>query len=297
MNLNEIWRREYNHDLYMSHLTTECLSERGKYLIENITTLEKNGKIGIRDVSIDPGRKLMQLFTHVLQELDNRGELFTNNLMSDAPIPKPMIKNSKRLVEIGEQYKRQKPHLIKFGKKKWINSLKISLARSFDDPSLNIAQIDDEMKAMFQPHPNEIRITDMDGGDISGVESVEISFEIDRDYYIYCSSYSFDYRLFGDFDADCCLFIFDAHRFSNDIINELGKLVELEDCGFKPVKYLDPIKPEGSSRPEIEFHKHLKYFYQNEYRHVFIPKINQPLDKDKFVTIPHIEEYSELINL
>jgi len=281
----------------MSHLSTKHLSDRAKYLIENVTTLEENGKIGIKSVQVDPGRKLMRLFTHVLQELNNRSESFANNFISDAAIPKPMIENSQRMIEIGAQYKEQKPQLIKFGKKKWINSLKISLAKSFDDPSLNVAQIDDEMKAIFQPHPSEIKITDMSGKDISGVKSIELSFEIDRDYYIYCSSHSFDYRLFGDFDADCCLFIFDSHRFSTDIMNELGKQVDLEDHGFKPVKYLDPIKPEINGRPEIEFHKQLKYSYQNEFRHVFIPKDNQPLYKDIFVAIPQLYEYSELVNL
>jgi len=297
MSLNEFWRREYDNDSYMSHLSTEQLSGRAKYLIENITTLEANGKIGIRNVQTGLGSKLMRLFTHVLQELGNRSESFVNNFMFGAAVPKPSIENSQRLIEIEAQYKKQSPHLIKFGKKKWINSFKISLAKSFDDPSLNIAQMDDEMKAIFQPHPSELQITDMSGKDISGVKSVEVSFEIDRDYYIYCSSHSFDYRLFGDFDADCCLFIFDSHRFSNDIMNELEKQVVLEDYGFKPVEYIDPIKPETNGRPEIEFHKHLKYSYQNEFRHAFIPKDNQSLDKDIFVTIPHLYEYSELINL
>jgi hypothetical protein len=297
LNLDDFWRSEYDNNSYMSHLTTEQLSVRAKYLIENLTTLEKTGKIGLRNIQVDPGRMLMQLFTHVLQELDNRTESFVNNFMFDAAVPKPQIKHSARLIEIGTQYKKQKPHLIKFGKKKWINSLKISLAKSFDDSSLNFAQMDDEMKAIFQPHPSEIKITDMSGKDIPGVKSVELSFEIDRDYYVYCSSHSFDYRLFGDFDADCCLFIFDSHRFSNDIMHELVKQVDLEDHGFKPVKYLDPIKPETNGRPEIEFHKHLKYSYQNEFRHVFIPNDNQQLDKDIFVTIPRLYEYSELVNL
>lgn len=282
----------------MSHLSTEQLSDRAKYLCGNLTTLEENGKIGIRDIQIEPGRKLMRLFTHVLQELDNRSESFANNFMSDAAIPKSMIENSQRLRKIRTQYETQKPHLIKFGKKEWIkNSLKISLASSFNDPSLNVAQIDDEMKEIFQPHPSEVKITNMSGNDISGVKSIKISLEIDREYYIYCSSRSFDYRLFGDFNADCCLFIFDSDRFSNDLMTEFGKQVDLEDYGFKPVKYLDPIKPETNGYPEIEFYKHLKYFYQNEFRHVFIPKDTHQLDKDIFVTIPRLYEYSEVVNL
>lgn len=79
LNLNEFWKREYNNDSYMSHLSTEQLSDRAKYLVENVSTLEENGKIGIRTVQVDPGRKLMRLFVHVLQELDNRSELFVNN--------------------------------------------------------------------------------------------------------------------------------------------------------------------------------------------------------------------------
>ena len=241
----------------------------------------------------------MGLFTHVLQELANRNEFFSKGFMENAAVPKPMIKKSERLLEIKALAEKKKPHLLKFGKMCHLKEfcLQISLASSFNDPSLNVAQMDDEMKAIFHPPLNEIKITDMAGKAIHGIKSVELSLQIDREYYIFCSAHTFDYRLFGDFDADCCLFIYNSQRFSEDLVRELNNQVELEDYAFKSVEYLDPIKPEKNKPIQIEFHKHLKYCYQNEFRHVFIPRCRPSVAKKKYVYLPQLVQYSELIRL
>lgn len=283
----------------MSHLSLPQLNERAKYLIENITTLTANGKIGCRDIKTDPGRGLMRLFTHVLQELANRDEFFTKGFMTNAAMPKPLIEKSEMLLEIKALAEKKKPHLLKFGKMCHLKEfcLQISLASSFNDPSLNLAQMDDELKAIFHPPLNEIKITDMAGNAIHGVESVKVSLKIDRDYYIFCSAHTFDYRLFGDFDADCCLFIYDSQRFSDEIVRELSNQVELKDYAYKPVEYLDPIKHWKNKQPQIEFHKHLKYGYQNVFRHVFIPRCGTNLSKKRYVYLPQLVKYCELITL
>lgn len=283
----------------MSHFSLSQLNERAKYLIENATTLEANGKIGIRDISVEPGRNLMRLFTHVLQELANRNEFFTKGFMTNAAVPKSMTDKSKRLLEVKDLAEKKKPHLFKFGKKAYLKDLclQISLASSFNDPSLNVAQMDDEMKLVFYPPLHEIKLTHMDGKPISGIKSVELSLQIDRDYYIFCSAHTFDYRLFGDFDADCCLFIYDSFRFSDDLIKELSKQIELEDYAYKSVSYIDPVKPTESERPQIEFHKHIKYFYQNEFRHIFIPKASEGLVNKRYVFLPNLVNYCELVTL
>ncbi|HCG8217846.1 TPA: hypothetical protein NJ504_004846, partial [Vibrio parahaemolyticus] len=158
MNLNSFWRMEYVNDPYLMHLSLDELSCRARYLIESLTTLELNGKIGFRNIAQEPGRDLMRKFTHVLQDLDMRKQNFPAMFMQGASIPKAMLGHEKRLMALNSLAINKKPHLVKFGKKEYLEqySFKVSLASSFSDPSLNAAQMDDEMKAIYTPHPSEV---------------------------------------------------------------------------------------------------------------------------------------------
>jgi len=149
--LHEFWRYEYDQDSYLTHLSITALCSRSRYLIENLTTLELNGKIGLRDIRIEPGSTLMRKFTHVLQESDSRNEGFEPMFMKGASIPSAMIGHEEQLKKLNDYAIEKKPHLIKFGKSSFLKeySLKISLASTFSDPSLNVAQMDDELKAMY----------------------------------------------------------------------------------------------------------------------------------------------------
>lgn len=296
----EYWIQDYRKNRDMEHLSLDLLIDRLRYLIENLITLEVNGKIGIGNISKDPWKDLMIKFTHAQEELNIRGESLPNNFLTDCAVPKPMIEASERLIEIHQMALVKKPHLIKFGKKEYLskNSLKVSLASSFMDSSLNVAQMDDEMKAIFHANPNEMTITTANGEIINPIGTVDITYEIDRDYYVFCSSGAFDIRMFSNFEADSCLFIYDSQRFADDLISELRNHIEFEYYAYQMVKYVDPVKPKREDRePIIEFHKHIRYQYQREYRHVITPNRNSPMPKDVFLSFSSINEYSELICL
>ena len=286
-------------DLYLSHLSANELSSRARYLIENLTTLELNGKIGIQNLKNKQAHSLMQKFTHVLQELANRNKDFEQMFLKDASVPKAMLGNEARLKELNRLSVDKKPHLIKFGKKEFLEKLsfKVSLASSFSDPSLNTAQMDDEMRAVYNPHPKDIKITSKEGLEIKGVQNIQLTYQASSDYYIFCSSAGFDVRLFGDFEADACLFIYDSQQFSEDLYEQMVNRLLVKDYGHKEVTYVDPIRPEKGQPPSVEFHKHIRYLYQREFRHVFIPKIAENLSKDLFISIPESEMYTELICL
>lgn len=286
-------------DQYLSHLSTTELSERSKYLIENLTTRETTGKIGLRNIAQETGQSLMRKFTHVLQELDNRNEKQNPGFLKDSNVPTAMIDKSNKLIDLAQLAKNKNPHLIKFGIKKFLKnySVKVSLASSFNDPSLNTAQMDNEMKAIFTPHPNEVELRRLDGRKIEGVLGINLELQITRDYYIYCSSLKFDNRLFSDFKADACLFIYDSQQFSEDLFKYMCTQINIEDHAYKPVTYLDPIRPDMGEKPQVEFHKHIKFLYQNEYRHVFIPKKDNELPRNIIFKMQEAKEYSELICL
>ncbi len=284
----------------MEHLSRELLVDRLRYLIENLSTLETNGKIGMGNVSIDPWKELIISFTHVQEELKIRGESPPNNFLDGCAVPSPMVEASERLIEINRIASVKKPHLIKFGKKEYLskNSLKVSLASSFMEPSLNVAQMDDEMKAIFHANPDEMTITTSKGEAIKPIGTVNITYETERDYYVFCSSGTFDIRMFSNFEADSCLFIYDSQRFADELISELRNHIEFDEYAYQMVEYVDPVKPKGKGRePIIEIYKHIRYQYQQEYRHVIVPSRGSPMLKDIFLSIDSISEYSELICL
>lgn len=299
MKLHEYWRHEYNQDRYLSHLSNVDLSERVRYLMENLTTLELNGKIGLRNIKNEPGHTLMRKFTHSHQELVLRNREPEPMFLKDASIPKAMLGHETRLRELNEIASRKKPHLIKFGKNEHLKefSFKVSLASSFNDPSLNTAQMDDEMRVIYFPHPDDISISTQDGLKLEGVTGIKIMLQAPSDYYIFCSSVVFDVRLFGDFDADSCLFIYDSHSFSSDLLNNVKKSVSVTDHAYNQVDYVDPIRPDRGNPPPVEFHKHMKYLYQNEFRHIFIPMNNSDNPKDLFLAMPESSRYTEVISL
>lgn len=153
------------------------------------------------------------------------------------------------------------------------------------------------MKAIYTPSPRDASISEIDGTPISGVQNIEITYQAKEDYYIFCSSAGFDVRLFGDFEADACLFIYDSEKFSQELYRRVSSHVEVKDYGYKPVTYVDPIRSGEKKLPPIEFHKHMKYLYQNEYRHVFILGQNSQIPKDLYLKMPECSGYTELICL
>ncbi len=286
-------------DSYLSHLSRQQLSYRAKYLIENLATLELNGKIGLRDIKEEPGHSLMRKFTHLHQELVARKENFEPMFLKGSSVPKAMLGNEERLRELNKYAANKRPHLIKFGEKKYLEeyNFKVSLASSFNDPSLNSAQMDDEMKATYSPHPDDVKISKLDGTEIKGVQSIELTYELSHDYYVFCSASNFDVRLFGDFKYDSCLFIYNSQQFAHDLLKAISSKIVVEDHGYKNVTYVDPVRPEKGNLPRVEYHKHIKYLYQNEYRHVFIPLSGTSTPKDLFLSMPASKSYSELVCL
>lgn len=299
MQLHECWRREYDQDSYLAHLSITELCFRARYLIENLTTLELNGKIGLRDICKEPGLTLMRKFTHVLQEFDSRKEGFEPMFMKDASIPKAMLGQEDKLKRLNEYAIEKKPHLIKFGKRCFLSeyNVKVSLASSFSDPSLKAAQKDDELKATYNPHPKDFKITTLDAKEVGGILSAELTYEAPSDYYVFCTALEFDVRLFGDFESDACLFVYDSQKFSSQLYKKVASKVCILDHGYKPVIYSDPVRPGHQKPPSVEFHKHIKYLYQKEFRHVFIPDKASEAPPHLYILIPEAYEYTELVLL
>lgn len=285
----------------MKYFSHDELINRHKYLIENLVTLELNGKVGFLDPNtVSLSSELLEKCTHVQEEFRIRGKQIVAGDLINSAIPKSMMEAYPRLHAINQLATTKKPHLIKFGKKEYLEkySFKVSLASSFSDSSLNVAQMDDEMKAVFQVSPDKLKITDSQGNIIKPISMINFTHEIEKDYYIFCSSGEFDIRLFGNFEADSCLFIYDSQKFADELITELRSYIDIEEYAYQMVEYIDPIQNNMQYRkPIIPFYKHMKYLYQKEYRHVFLPTENSNKPKDIFITLSSAKDYSELVLL
>ena len=147
--------------------------------MENLTTLELGGKIGLISIEREPGNSLMRKFTHSQQELVLRNRDPEPMFLKGASIPEAMIGHEDKFRKLNAYAHRMKPDLIKYGKREHFEnfSFKVSLASSFLDPSLNTSQMDDEMKAIYYPHPDEVIIKTQDGRKLDGITKVEVIHE------------------------------------------------------------------------------------------------------------------------
>lgn len=298
--LNEYWIREYRNYRYLEHLSDNDLESRLKYMIENLLILTPDGKVGLSDLNQYPWKIFIRKFAHTQTEFNIRNSSPQKNFLNTSSIPRPDTKNSENFKKINKIVKDSNPELIKFGKYEFLSnySLKISLAKSFDDPSLNLAQMDDEMKLAFKIGSTEVSIKDLGGNNIEIIGPVEIKLNLEREYYVFCCSHSFDIRMFDNFEADSCLLIYDYRKFLCDIVSKINQKIKIKDSGCDYVTYIDPAQPDiKTDEIEIEFSKHFKYQYQNEFRYVFLPEDAQDLPNDIFINLKEASKYTKIVRL
>lgn len=194
MKIYQAWQSDYENNRYLSHLSLTELTDRLKYLIENISTLGLDGKFGCVSNAEKLGRNWWIKFTHTQHEFDLRGLKPLNNFLAESTIPEALIEKSERLKELNRIVTEKNPDLIKFGAREHLESLsfKVSLASSFKDYSLNQSQFDNELEAVFNPNPNSFFITDHKGKKHNPVGPISITFSTDIDHYIYCTTTNFD---------------------------------------------------------------------------------------------------------
>jgi hypothetical protein len=297
---NEYWIQEYRNYRYLEHLSDIDLEDRLKHMIENLLILTPSGKIGLGDLNQYPWNIFIRKFAHTKTEFNIRNSSPHHDFLNSSSIPRPDAYNSKQFKNISEIVNGSNPELIKFGKYEFLSdySLKISLAKSFDDPSLNLAQMDDEMKLVFKVGPTEVSAKDSKGNVLELIGPAEIKLNLEREYYVFCCSHSFDIRMFDNFEADSCLLIYDYKRFISDIVSKLREKIEIKDSGCDYVTYIDPVQPDiKTDEIEIEFCKNLKYQYQNEFRYVFIPEDGQDLPNDIIINLWEASEYTKVVRL
>jgi hypothetical protein len=88
--ISEDWRSEYRRRRYLGRVKDEEVRARLRYLMENLTTLEPNGKKGV----LPADSSLWRAFTETHEETLLRGHLNLDGFLNDAAIPTPTYPSS-----------------------------------------------------------------------------------------------------------------------------------------------------------------------------------------------------------
>lgn len=299
------WRTDYLLDPYLSHLYTTELEERAKDIVSLIAVLDSSGRLSVR-TGKDMNSEMWIKWTHLLTEMEKRHgpypNGFTNGFIKSANIVAPTFPAAPLGKSAIERIGGVQPGwLFKFSKKRYIQEMydsgnfRIAPASFYNDPSLNAAIRDDEL--VFKGSASAKVKADLKfGKPTASYGRVDYSVKARTDYYVCCFASNFTNREFSDFDADSCLVIKKPRLFIDRLVKSgCDALPDFE--GFaQNVKYLDPLLCDPS-KIDVNFAKHFKYAYQNEYRVIWAPKEAATELPIKFVSIGPLDGIAEIVEL
>jgi hypothetical protein len=234
----------------------------------------------------------MERFTHVLEECAIRNLPYGNPAITKA-MHAPQS-NSPKVVR-GLKKLRAKtwpePILVKFGSRQHMTSLflegrgRISLAKTYADPTFGRARADDESLISVYVDPNDAHrlfaVEQFENGsrmidlNVPYLGSFRVDCRANSDFYVYCMAESCDVRMFDDFttdksDVNTCVVITRPEEFKERLKAAIAKKLP----GWKPVDgpifYIDPFFA-SVERIVPQFCKHLRFAYQKEYRTIWLP--------------------------
>jgi hypothetical protein len=121
------------------------------------------------------------------------------------------------------------------------------------------------------------------------------------DYYAFCVSSEYDYRLYSDFKSDSSVAIREPDAFvlrvrdaiaAHKAAGRAPRIAALYTC---PVIYVDPfLLSPVTEVSEVHFCKHFRYAYQTEFRLVLAPVSSDEL-QPFFLQIGSLEDIAEMV--
>lgn len=299
------WRNTYREKPYLKYLSPIELEERFNNIFNLLTILTPEGKIGVnagKKIDVEMWIKL----THVMTEMEDRygpyPNGFTNGFIKEANLVNPTFpsppKSKGAIDSIGGIVPGA---LYKFSKKKYIDEIykvgrfRIAPASYYNDPSLNNAVRDDELVfngSIFSGLKTIVKVGQL----TKSYGRIDYSVKARTNYYVTCFSSNYTYREFSDFEADACLIIKNPRAFTERLIRAGTQLLSGYDGFAGNVKYLDPLLCDPS-KVDVNFTKHFKYSYQNEYRIIWAPRIPTQDLNPIYLEIGALNEIAEVIEI
>lgn len=299
------WGNSYLQNPYLGHLSQLELEERANDIMSLVSVLDPVGRLSVHaghKMDVDMWIK----WTHVLTEMQRRYGPFpngyTNGFVKAVNMVNPTFPaappGKAAMEKIGSL---QSGWLFKYSKKKYVQEMyssgvfRMTPASFYNDPSLNAAVKDDEL--VFKGSARiKLKPTTKFGKSAASYGRVEYSVKARTNYYVCCFASNFTNREFVDFEADACLVIKDSRVFIDRLVKAgCGTLPDFE--GFaQSVRYLDPLLCDPS-QIDVNFAKHFRYAYQNEYRAIWAPRealTDLPIE---FINIGSLDGIAEIVEL
>ena len=288
---------------YLREATDEVLQERLDAIGNNLWSTGRDGEI-TPPRSLDHRRGMLERYIHVLREQMERSK------SGEMVVDEGALRRKASASYVQRQTVRpitfEPDCYAKFGKKEHIFSALtgkffIQPSANYNDPSLNAAQLDDELQHHVRT-PNERVMMSLIGIDENGNE-VEFKphwgelfrYMNVQNFYVWCCGLGYNARLFSDFEADAALVVKDKavfeERFSRAMAEQLPDAV----IGHGSILYYDPYT---TRREQLvaAFSKNFKYLYQNEYRFIWQFCEEREL-KPFFVDLGPLHDIAEVVEL
>ncbi|MDQ3179392.1 MAG: hypothetical protein M3Q33_02610 [Acidobacteriota bacterium] len=252
------------------------------------------------------------IFTHILEEFVLRGYKPPEPIgkrFEEIQIPKYDLEGLPNAVESFKKMSLiQGQFLLKYGKYKYLQScleegkIRIMPASSYDDPSLNHAIRDAELEIKFSGIPSEIKMEVFDGktgqpkGFITPTGNLNYTLKSRTSYYVYCLANKYSLRMYGDFEADCCLVIKDPDKFIQKLIKVFSSQLTDYKVIVNDCNYFDPLNARADNL-DVYFSKHFRFSYQKEFRIIWLPPKPAAKLEPVFLELGNLAEFCEIIRL
>jgi hypothetical protein len=275
------WRKSYLSNRYLTHLSVSDLERRLDDILLNLLVFSKDGSL-----SFDQSNQMngfIERFIHLDEEMCQR-EISINLLNKANEYSKKYSNILKAIKTWNDRKQIVGEYLVKFSKIEFLNQIKhfgkirVNPASYYNDSSLNIAVRDDELsQKMILPLETKFKKKMSTGEfeEIKWIKNIFMTRNYPTDFYVYCMTNLYQYRLFDDFDANACLLIYDPKIFLNKFLKCLKTCYSDWLLKSGDVGYFDPYFPKNSL--SIPFNKHFRFWYQSEFRIAFKPK--SPVEK------------------
>lgn len=297
------WRLDYLNLPYLLECPLDEVVSRFSDIQANYFTVNEIGQIGPL-LSNDKGFFWMSRLTHVLEEFGLRGGI-------PAGLPKPPhfppithpdtprgaqilsgrpLSNGPFLVKLA-----MRPHSEDLFKR---GIVRISPASSWAAPHLNRAVQDDELHCEISIASGEKlneRVGDAEPQSDDGriADKRRRLFLKCDDYYAYCMSLGYDYRLLDDFSYDSFVVIYDVGQFAKRLSDAVQRIYPELRMAANAVQYYDPYFC-ATWQLKQGFSKHLRYAYQREWRFLWEMPQKHGSAPPFFVELGSLEDIGQL---
>jgi hypothetical protein len=305
---HEMWRHQYLAYPYLIGAPDSRVSERFKQVFINVMELGSSGKL--QPVPMEQTDEFIKLFTHLLEELDGRGQKPSDPLFASAgaPLARYFEGGTPIGIQMFENYDIPKgAYLVKYGKKEHLEAmyrggnLRIANANSYKNSGHIDAVRDDETSRTFYLPTYRERIRgethlDFQGHRIEfGDDDIELPLIFD-DYYLFSMCDRIHYRMPTDFNADAALVIKDPERFTRLLaaafLNQFPSWIAMHGA----VTYYDPYLDYSKFKvPHMA--KHFAYAYQHEFRIAFRPGVAVTELPPLYLSVGRMDAYADLVAL